>query len=210
MGAYLLGSIPFGLLIARTRRIDIRTVGSCNIGATNVWRCVGKGWGLLTFACDVLKGFIPAFFLPALTCGAGGASDRVGLGLLYGALAIVGHNWPVFLRFKGGKGVATTVGALLGVAPALVGIGFVAWLLIFLATGYVSLASIVAAVVIPGIAWWPGKIASGSISQHPAYFGDFMATAAEISGGSTPKNIQSISFLPTLLGKQKQQQKPSS
>jgi glycerol-3-phosphate acyltransferase PlsY len=154
LGAYLLGSIPFGLLIARARHIDIRTVGSGNIGATNVLRCVGKGWGALTFACDVFKGFVPAFFFPALACTGPEDPNRISLGLLFGALAIVGHNWPVFLRFKGGKGVATTVGALLGVAPGLVGIGFLAWLLVLLATGYVSLASILAAVTIPIAAWW--------------------------------------------------------
>lgn len=149
LAAYLLGSIPNGLLIARLKGVDIRKVGSGNIGATNVFRSVGKTWGVLTFFCDALKGFLPAFFFPLLTGNTGPA-----LGIFCGALAIIGHNWPVFLKFKGGKGVATSAGVLLGIAPAAVGIGLLSWLILFLSTRYVSVASIGAAVVVPMAGWF--------------------------------------------------------
>jgi glycerol-3-phosphate acyltransferase PlsY len=155
MGAtvsYLVGAIPFGLLIGLTRGIDIRQAGSGNIGATNVFRCVGKGWGVLALVCDALKGFLPAFFLPrSLAAGAG--VDPSVFGLVCGCLAIAGHNWPIYLRFRGGKGIATSAGALLGIAPQALGIGFVAWAVLFALTRYVSVASIAAAVAIVAAGW---------------------------------------------------------
>ncbi|MBI2440949.1 MAG: glycerol-3-phosphate 1-O-acyltransferase PlsY [Lentisphaerae bacterium] len=152
--AYLLGAIPFGFLIARARGVDIRTVGSGNIGATNVFRAVGKGWGALVFACDVLKGFIAASVLPALA-GIFWASDgQEFLGLTCACLAVGGHNWPIYLKFKGGKGVAASVGALIGLAPKAAGVGLLTWALFFLATRYVSLASIAAAMVVGASVWF--------------------------------------------------------
>ena len=153
--SYLLGAIPFGFLIARMRGVDIRRVGSGNIGATNVFRSVGKGWGILTFVCDALKGFIPAFLFPILGAQWLGLPRSDGLSLLCGCCAIAGHNWPVYLGFRGGKGVATSAGALIGIAPLLTAIGFGAWLIAFLVSRFVSLASIVAALVIGGAAWLP-------------------------------------------------------
>ena len=153
--SYLLGAVPFGYLVARARGVDIRRVGSGNIGATNVFRSVGKPWGILTFVCDALKGFIPAFLFPWLGERCMGLPPSTSLGLLCGCAAIAGHNWPVFLGFRGGKGVATSAGALVGIAPRSMGIGFVVWLASFLLTRYVSLASIVAATVIGGTAWLP-------------------------------------------------------
>lgn len=149
--SYLVGAIPFAWLIARARGIDIRTVGSGNVGATNVFRAVGKSWGVLTFTADVLKGFLPAFLLPLLW-PVDVAPDLAGL--LYGCAAIAGHNWPIYLGFKGGKGVATSAGVLLGVAPLSVGIGLIVWLIVFVSTRYVSLASVGAALAIPGSGWW--------------------------------------------------------
>ena len=153
--AYLVGAIPFGLLIARLKGVDIRAVGSKNIGATNVFRCVGKGWGVLTFVLDAAKGYVPALVFPLL--GTGGLPACQGLehnfGLLCGSAAILGHNFPVYLRFKGGKGVATSVGVLLGVAPAAVGLGLLGWAVLFGATRYVSVASIGAAALVPVAAW---------------------------------------------------------
>lgn len=153
--SYLLGAVPIGWLIAQSRGIDIRSVGSGNIGATNVFRMVGKGWGIATFAGDVLKGFIPAYVFPygAACCGPA-VNTSIPLGLLCGCAAIIGHNWPVYLKFKGGKGVATTVGVLIGVAPLAAGLGLMGWVLIFVLTGYVSVASMGAAIVIPAISWW--------------------------------------------------------
>ncbi len=149
VAGYLVGAVPFALLISRLKGVDIRQVGSGNVGATNVFRMVGKGLGVLTFACDVFKGFLPAYLFPQLLTGA--PQD---IGLLFGCAAIAGHNWPVYLRFKGGKGVATSVGVLLGVAPPAVGIGLAAWIIVFALTRYVSLASIAGAVAVPAAGWW--------------------------------------------------------
>ena len=144
LAAYLLGAIPNGLLIAKARGIDLRRTGSGNIGATNVFRCVGKGWGVLAFVLDALKGFVPAFCFPQLVAG---APDW--LGLACGGAAVAGHNWPVWLGFKGGKGVATSAGMLLGIAPAAVGIGFGVFAVTVAATRFVSLGSILAAIAVP-------------------------------------------------------------
>lgn len=151
--SYLVGAIPFGYLIARARGMDIRRLGSGNIGATNVFRAVGKGWGILTFFCDALKGFAPVFFLPRIAGGGASAVELQGLQVLCACMAIAGHNWPIYLGFKGGKGVATSTGALLGLAPAGLLIGFGVWLVVFLIGRYVSLASLAAAVVVGGSAW---------------------------------------------------------
>lgn len=152
--SYALGAIPFGLLIAKSRGVDIRKVGSGNIGATNVFRTVGKGWGLLAFFCDALKGFIPAGIFPLLIEKLWAYDGSELLPLLCACLAIGGHNWPVYLRFKGGKGVATSVGALMGLAPASAGIGLLTWALVFAATRYVSVASIAAAGTVAASVWF--------------------------------------------------------
>ena len=151
--AYLLGAIPFGLLIARANGVDIRAVGSGNIGATNVFRALGKGWGLLAFVCDALKGFIPASVFPVLAKTFWAFEGDAVLPLVCACLAIAGHNWPVYLRFKGGKGVATSVGALIGLAPMAAGIGLLTWGLVFVAKHYVSLASIAGAIAVAGAVW---------------------------------------------------------
>lgn len=148
--AYLFGAIPFGLLVAKSRGVDIREKGSGNIGATNVFRVVGKGWGVCTFTLDALKGFIPSFVFPLI-----GNVDPV-WGVLFGLTAIIGHSFSVYLKFKGGKGVATSAGMLLGVAPLAVAIGFVVWLLTVLISRYVSLASILAAATVGISVWFVG------------------------------------------------------
>lgn len=155
LAAYLLGAVPFGLLIALMKGVDIRKVGSGNIGATNVLRSVGKPWGYLTFALDALKGYLPAAVFPMIGKLAGADFQSLeNAGLWCGLAAILGHNFPVYLGFKGGKGVATSAGALLGIAPAAVGIGLVVWALLFFPFRYVSLASIGAAVAIPVAGWF--------------------------------------------------------
>lgn len=149
--AYALGAIPFALLIGKVNGVDIRAVGSGNVGATNVYRSLGKGWGILTFICDATKGWIPAFLFPLALVGDFHPGNS---GLIFGCAAIAGHNWPIYLRFKGGKGVATSAGVLLGVAPPAMGVGLVTWVLILAVTRYVSLASIGAAIAIPLAGWW--------------------------------------------------------
>lgn len=148
--AYLLGSVPFGLLLSKVKGRDIRKLGSGNIGATNVLRCLGKPLGISCFVLDVLKGFLPAFLFPVI--GPGGAE----IGILFGAAAILGHTFPVFLKFKGGKGVATSAGVLLGAAPLAVLIGIGIWTVVFFTSGYVSLGSIAAAAAVIVVGWTAG------------------------------------------------------
>jgi len=159
--SYLLGAVPFGLLVAKMHGVDIRSKGSGNIGATNVFRVVGKGWGIFTFVLDALKGFIPAFVFPMIASRLlAQASDAGNLGgewgVLFGLAAIIGHTFPVYLKFKGGKGVATSAGMLLGVAPLAVGIGFVCWVVCMVLSRYVSLSSIVAAIAVAIVVWVQG------------------------------------------------------
>lgn len=149
LAAYLVGAIPIGLVLARIKGVDIRKVGSGNIGATNVYRSVGKGWGIATFAGDAIKGFVPTFFFPLLV-----AIPCAWLGLACGCAAIAGHNWPLYLGFKGGKGVSTSAGMLVGLAPAAAGIGLLAWLVLVWASRIVSVASMGAALVVPAAGWW--------------------------------------------------------
>jgi glycerol-3-phosphate acyltransferase PlsY len=164
---YLLGSIPTGYLVARTRGIDIRTVGSKNMGATNVFRTLGKGPGIFVLLIDAFKGFAAVAlalkfypqlqeYLPQLFPSASVTSEsaRFGYGLLAGIAAVLGHNYTCWLNFKGGKGIATTAGVFLGLAPAAVGIAAALWLGAFLATRYVSIASILAAVALPTAVWF--------------------------------------------------------
>ena len=148
LGGYLLGSVSFAILIARAHGVDIRSVGSGNPGATNVKRALGKGAGNLVFALDCLKGFIPAFW-PMLVYGEGTGLLSV-LGL---AGAILGHTFPVYYGFKGGKGVATTMGGLLPIMPVVLLAGVFGWLAIFYTLRVVSVASIVFGLVLPVAAW---------------------------------------------------------
>jgi len=154
VAAYLLGAVPFGLLIGKLKGIDIREHGSGNIGATNVLRVLGKPLGITTFILDALKGFIPSFFFPVIAeqISPGAMIDQV-LSVLCGAFAIIGHNFPVFLRFKGGKGIATSAGVLIGIAPLAALSGVCVWVVIFFTTRYVSLASIISAVAVIAAGW---------------------------------------------------------
>jgi glycerol-3-phosphate acyltransferase PlsY len=151
VAAYLLGSVPFAFLIARAHGKDLRTIGSGNIGATNLARAVGRPWGYFCFALDVLKGLAPVALVRAI----GGVPDNpllLSLWLLVGIAAILGHVFPVYLRFKGGKGVATSFGVALGLWPYFTLCALVAlavWIAVVLIWRYVSLASISAAVAFP-------------------------------------------------------------
>jgi glycerol-3-phosphate acyltransferase PlsY len=159
--AYLLGSIPFGLIVAKSQGVDIRAVGSGNIGATNVWRVMGKKWGLITFFADALKGVVAVKLGMAL---AAHWAIRVALphgherveffdpgyaGIAAAVSCIIGHNFPIWLKFKGGKGVATSLGVIFGMMPLPALLVFAIWALVFKTSRYVSLASLIAAVCLP-------------------------------------------------------------
>lgn len=143
VGGYLLGSIPFGYwLILALKHEDVRTAGSGNIGATNVWRSYGRQYGIPTILFDVAKGFVPALVGSLLV-------DEV-VGALAGGLAMLGHWRPLFLGFqKGGKTVATAGGTFFGIATVLGLIGLGIWIVVFLVSRYASLASIVTALSLP-------------------------------------------------------------
>lgn len=149
ISAYLLGSVPFGFVIARSRGVDLRKVGSGNIGATNVFRMVGKKWGALCFILDFLKGFLAAGWFPFVL----GVMEVAEAGLIGGAAAIVGHNFPVWLKFRGGKGIATSAGVLAAVAPLALLLGLGVWAVTMKLSRMVSLASILAAVGVAAGGW---------------------------------------------------------
>lgn len=156
LGGYLAGAIPFGLLVGRLKGIDIRQHGSGNIGATNVGRVLGRWYGIGVFALDLLKGLAPvALAGPLLERGVGshwGQSTFLWLWLAVAAACILGHMFPVYLNFKGGKGVATSLGVILGIYPYFTWPGLVAfalWVVLTKATGYVSVGSVVAAGAFP-------------------------------------------------------------
>jgi glycerol-3-phosphate acyltransferase PlsY len=147
-GAYLLGSIPSGYLIGRSQGVDLRTQGSGNIGATNALRVLGKKWGYLCFVLDIGKGLAAVLLAKLLVAPAYGL-DPVTASIVAAVSAVVGHNFPVWLKFKGGKGVATSAGAVIGLFPFVVfASGILAWVIAFKLTRIVSVASITGAVVL--------------------------------------------------------------
>ena len=168
--AYVLGAIPFGVLIARANGVDLFTVGSGNTGATNVYRVLGKGPGLTVFALDVLKGLVPALATHLFF-----SADW---GLVVGLVAVAGHSLSPFIGFRGGKGISTGLGALLGSYPAVALGALGVFLVVFGVTGYVSLASIASAVgavvfgalfasLFPGLALFVGLLVFVVIRHLP-------------------------------------------
>ncbi len=157
IGAYLLGSIPFGLLIATAHGKDLRSIGSGNIGATNVSRALGRKWAYVCFVLDVLKGVVPMLVTLSLANGSSSESQTEKVILLWlwlavGCGAILGHIFPVYVKFRGGKGVATSFGVALGLWPYYTICAFFAiaiWIVVVLIWRYVSLASIAASVTFP-------------------------------------------------------------
>jgi len=159
--AYLLGSIPTGFLVAKARGIDIRAMGSGNIGATNVFRILGKVAGVLVLLADAAKGCVAVLVVAPAFCGWFNAPStpmaRDWFGICAGTAAILGHNYTCWLKFKGGKGIATSAGVLaaLVTVPLLIILGI--WIMVFALTRYVSLASISAAFSLPFATWAVGK-----------------------------------------------------
>src|SRR5919198_1887320 len=172
LAGYLAGSVPSGYWLVRlTHGVDVRTFGSGNIGASNVWRTFGRRYGLPVVLLDTAKGFAPSLVGTLV-------ADHL-TGVVAGAAAMLGHSRPLFLRFsKGGKMVATTGGAFLGVAPAVGGLGAAVWILLFALTRYASVASMGAALSLPAVAaalgyGWPviafgGAAAAGVVVLHRA------------------------------------------
>jgi acyl phosphate:glycerol-3-phosphate acyltransferase len=156
---YLLGSIPFGYLAGRLRGVDIRVEGSRNTGATNVFRTLGRGIGVMV--ADIGKGLAAVLIARVLL------DDPWPLAVA--AFAVAGHVFPVWLRFRGGKGVAVAAGALIGVMPLVSATLVVIWIAIVLITRYVSLASVVCALALPLLAWafgldWPKLVLAGLVA----------------------------------------------
>jgi len=153
--SYLFGSIPTAYIFGRIiKGADIRKFGSGNVGATNALRLLGKGWGVAVLVLDILKGFLPVLLLPGII----GTKANIPLEIfciIVGVSCICGHNWTIFLNFKGGKGVATTLGVLLGLSikiaglKVILGIAILVWLAAFLISRTISLASILAALSFP-------------------------------------------------------------
>jgi acyl phosphate:glycerol-3-phosphate acyltransferase len=155
VAAYLLGSIPTGYLVARAKGIDIRTVGSGNIGAANVLRILGKPAGIFVLVADGLKGFAACAWLADLVIWlfAAGPDQIENLKIVAGIAAVLGHNFTCWLKFKGGKGIATSAGVYFALAPLAAGIALGTWIIVFALGRYVSVASIAAAVALPAAVW---------------------------------------------------------
>jgi glycerol-3-phosphate acyltransferase PlsY len=147
MLAYLLGSVPIGFMIGKARGVDLRTIGSGNVGATNVYRAFGLRLAILVFILDVSKGFVGAAVLPAIWTP--DALSITWVKIICGIAAIAGSIASVFMKFKGGKGVATAVGVFLALEPFATIIGLVIWTVLFLKYRYVSLGSIVGTAALP-------------------------------------------------------------
>jgi len=146
--SYLLGSIPFGQIAAHIKGIDLREHGSGNVGATNAIRILGKKFGIPVLLADIVKGWAAAALVPR----AFGLSSPEA-GILCGVASVVGHIWPATLKFRGGKGVATSAGVLFALAPWATLVGLLAFLIVLLVFRYVSLASLSAAVALVSVLW---------------------------------------------------------
>ena len=155
LGAYLLGSIPFGFLMAKAKGIDIRKAGSGNIGATNALRVLGKPAGIAVLLLDVAKGFAAVWLCAVLVKQFSANTDLETLRVVAGIGAVLGHNYTCWLKFKGGKGIATTLGVLIGLSfkiaglKSVLGLVILTWIIVFAVTRIVSLSSISSAVLLP-------------------------------------------------------------
>src|SRR6266702_2754343 len=150
IGSYLLRSIPFGYLAGRIRGIDIRKIGSGNIGATNVVRVLGKRYGYPVFVLDFLKGFGAVKISMSIATDARPEWGSLEIfGILAAVASVIGHSFPLWLKFRGGKGVATSAGALFALMPLTTLIAIIIWISVFWFTRYVSVASVVTALALP-------------------------------------------------------------
>lgn len=170
VAAYLIGSVPFGYIAGRLNGIDLREHGSRNIGATNAVRVLGKGWGIPVFVMDFLKGFAPLLYMKYHLGGDITAFSPADMGWFLGVMfaLILGHTFTCFLKFKGGKGVATTGGCLFALSPWVGGAALLFWIVSMIFTRYVSFSSIMAGVgmiVAAGIELW-GEEKAYSVADY--------------------------------------------
>jgi acyl phosphate:glycerol-3-phosphate acyltransferase len=192
--SYFLGSIPTGFLWAKSRGIDIRAVGSGNIGATNVMRTLGKWPGITVLLIDAAKGFLPVWAAPRIFPDVG----AVWLQITCCVFVIAGHNWTCWLKFRGGKGVATSAGALLAFLPWPMLCALGTWIIVFGIWRYVSLASICAAITLPIATWFLEKdiplfifaalIAVVAIYKHKSNIQRLLAGTENRIGKPKPEN----------------------
>ena len=148
--SYLVGAVPFGLLVGRLAGVDVRKAGSRNIGATNVSRLLGKKLGFVTLVLDCLKGFLPIYIASQVIGEEAGGGMMV---MLCGVMAVIGHMFPVYLGFKGGKGVATALGVFLYLSPTAIGISVVVFAAAVALSGFVSVGSLLASGLFPLWLW---------------------------------------------------------
>ena len=176
--AYLLGSIPTGFLVAQTRGIDIRTVGSGNIGATNTLRVLGKPAGIFVLVMDALKGWLAvvplAFLIATIFHQPQSGTSHETSQIIAGLCAILGHNYTCWLQFKGGKGIATSAGVLLALVPWALLIIFTVFIVCLLLTRFVSVGSIAASATLPFASWMTGEslvkiVVTGAMSVLAIY-----------------------------------------
>jgi glycerol-3-phosphate acyltransferase PlsY len=182
--AYLLGSIPTGFLVAKARGVDIRTVGSGNIGATNAFRVLGKGFGIFVLLMDALKGYVAVQYGTMLVerLLSGGVPHQY-LCITAGIAAILGHNFTCWLNFKGGKGIATSAGVLIALVPLALVIVLSIFIILFVTTRYVSIGSIGAAFALPFATWF---------TQHDKGLTTVMAAIGALAILKHRKNIQRL------------------
>jgi len=202
LAAYLLGSIPFGFLVAKAKGIDIRSVGSGNIGATNAMRVLGKPAGIAVLLLDVLKGYVAVAWLTPMIFNWFAAhlngpqfglivyfqNEPAGLQMRFyviaGICAVLGHNYTCWLKFKGGKGIATTGGVYLALAPWALLVALVVFILALLVTRYVSVASMTAAVALPVTVW--------VMSPHNLFLGIVTTALGALAIYKHKSNIQRL------------------
>jgi glycerol-3-phosphate acyltransferase PlsY len=204
--AYLLGSIPTGFLVAKARGIDIRSVGSGNIGATNVVRVLGRPAGIFVLLVDALKGALSVLIavrvIGPLFSGVSGNLANEWYGVCAGVAAILGHNFTCWLAFKGGKGIATSAGVLVALVPWSLVIILVVWIILIATTRLVSLASVCASATLPFAAWITGEsltmilittgLAGLAIYKHRANIKRLIAGTEPRFGESKPASTESF------------------
>ena len=143
---YLVGAIPFGLVIGKVAGVDVRNQGSCNIGATNVSRLLGKKLGFVTLICDCLKGYLPMYITALLLPE---SETKVLIVALTGVMAVIGHMFPIYLKFRGGKGVATGLGVFMYLSPLVIAISLIVFVAAVAISGFVSAGSLLASGLVP-------------------------------------------------------------